>query len=53
MEFYFLIFIRLNSGQQYRLEHGDALCTDDVAYQRFKKLFAILSVAFLKNTAQF
>ncbi|MFT4020558.1 MAG: UDP-2,3-diacylglucosamine diphosphatase [Acinetobacter sp.] len=22
----------------YRLEHGDALCTDDVAYQRFKKI---------------
>ncbi|MEB3754198.1 UDP-2,3-diacylglucosamine diphosphatase [Acinetobacter sp. MD2(2019)] len=26
------------AGQHYRLEHGDALCTDDVAYQRFKKV---------------
>lgn len=25
-------------GQHYRLEHGDALCTDDLAYQRFKKI---------------
>ncbi|WP_151777645.1 UDP-2,3-diacylglucosamine diphosphatase [Acinetobacter brisouii] len=25
-------------GRIYRLEHGDALCTDDVAYQRFKKI---------------
>lgn len=24
--------------QRYRLEHGDALCTDDRAYQRFRKL---------------
>ncbi|MBF7682110.1 UDP-2,3-diacylglucosamine diphosphatase [Acinetobacter sp. B5B] len=23
--------------QTYRLEHGDALCTDDISYQRFKK----------------
>lgn len=26
------------AGQRYRLEHGDALCTDDVDYQRFKKI---------------
>ncbi|MEB3766560.1 UDP-2,3-diacylglucosamine diphosphatase [Acinetobacter sp. MD2] len=26
------------AGQHYRLEHGDALCTDDIAYQRFKKI---------------
>lgn len=25
-------------SQQFRLEHGDALCTDDKAYQRFRKL---------------
>lgn len=25
-------------GLHIRLEHGDALCTDDVAYQRFKKI---------------
>ncbi|UNW03203.1 UDP-2,3-diacylglucosamine diphosphatase [Acinetobacter indicus] len=29
----------LTIGQtRYRLEHGDALCTDDVSYQRFKKV---------------
>lgn len=25
------------AGTRFRLEHGDALCTDDVGYQRFKK----------------
>lgn len=25
-------------GLNYRIEHGDALCTDDVSYQRFKKI---------------
>lgn len=24
--------------KKYRLEHGDALCTDDIAYQRFRKV---------------
>jgi len=24
--------------QRIRIEHGDALCTDDLAYQRFKKI---------------
>lgn len=24
--------------QKFRLEHGDALCTDDIAYQRFRKV---------------
>ena len=39
------------AGQQYRLEHGDALCTDDVAYQRFKKIIRNpYLVAFLKKT---
>lgn len=26
------------ANQHYRLEHGDALCTDDLAYQRFRKI---------------
>lgn len=26
------------ANQTYRLEHGDALCTDDISYQCFKKL---------------
>jgi UDP-2,3-diacylglucosamine hydrolase len=26
------------AGYKIRLEHGDALCTDDVSYQRFKKI---------------
>ena len=30
-------YLKLN-GRKVRLEHGDALCTDDVAYQRFKKI---------------
>lgn len=34
-----------------RLEHGDALCTDDVSYQRFKKLIRNpLLVALLRKT---
>lgn len=38
-------------GQHYRLEHGDALCTDDVSYQRFKKVIRNpLLVAFLRKT---
>ena len=29
----------LNIGnKRFRLEHGDALCTDDISYQRFKKI---------------
>ena len=29
----------LNIGNQtFRIEHGDALCTDDVSYQRFRKI---------------
>ena len=26
------------AGTRFRLEHGDALCTDDISYQRFKKI---------------
>lgn len=33
-----------------RLEHGDALCTDDIAYQRFKKIIrSPLILTILKN----
>ncbi|MDA3558653.1 UDP-2,3-diacylglucosamine diphosphatase [Acinetobacter sp. AOR15_HL] len=39
------------AGHQYRLEHGDALCTDDVSYQRFKKIIRNpLLVALLRRT---
>ncbi|MBJ9985163.1 UDP-2,3-diacylglucosamine diphosphatase [Acinetobacter sp. S40] len=39
------------AGHQYRLEHGDALCTDDLAYQRFKKIIRNpYLIAFLKKT---
>lgn len=27
-----------HQGKIWRLEHGDALCTDDIAYQRFKRI---------------
>ena len=34
-----------------RLEHGDALCTDDVSYQRFKRVIRNpLLIAFLRKT---
>lgn len=29
-------FFVYHKGQRYRLEHGDKLCTDDVAYQRYR-----------------
>ncbi len=36
---------------RYRLEHGDALCTDDVSYQRFKKIIRNpLLLAILRRT---
>ena len=38
-------------GVRYRIEHGDALCTDDVSYQRFKKIIRNpLLLGFLKRT---
>lgn len=42
----------LNTGSlKIRMEHGDALCTDDVSYQRFKKIIRNpLLVAFLRKT---
>ena len=34
-----------------RLEHGDALCTDDISYQRFRKIIRNpLLLAFLRKT---
>lgn len=37
--------------QRYRLEHGDALCTDDVSYQRFRKIIRQpLLIAILRKT---
>ena len=36
---------------KFRLEHGDALCTDDVAYQRFRKVIRNpILLGFLKCT---
>lgn len=37
--------------QKFRLEHGDALCTDDIGYQRFKKIIRNpLVLGFLRKT---
>lgn len=37
--------------KKYRLEHGDALCTDDISYQRFKKIIRNpLLLGLLKRT---
>ncbi|MBF7687549.1 UDP-2,3-diacylglucosamine diphosphatase [Acinetobacter rathckeae] len=39
------------ADQTYRLEHGDALCTDDISYQRFKKVIRHpLVLSTLKKT---
>ena len=32
------VYILEINHKRFRLEHGDALCTDDVAYQRFRKV---------------
>lgn len=32
------IYLWQYQGKTWRLEHGDALCTDDVSYQRFKRI---------------
>ncbi len=32
------VYILEINHKKFRLEHGDALCTDDVAYQRFRKV---------------
>ena len=32
------VYILQINHKRFRLEHGDALCTDDVAYQRFRKV---------------
>ncbi|MFM6906638.1 MAG: UDP-2,3-diacylglucosamine diphosphatase [Acinetobacter tjernbergiae] len=37
--------------KKFRLEHGDALCTDDIAYQRFRKVIRNpILLGFLKCT---
>ncbi len=39
------------AGQTIRLEHGDLLCTDDVSYQRFRKIIRNpLLLALLRKT---
>lgn len=38
------------AGHQYRLEHGDALCTDDISYQRFKNYSKSPFSRFLRRT---
>ncbi|AYO54260.1 UDP-2,3-diacylglucosamine diphosphatase [Acinetobacter wuhouensis] len=42
----------LNIGnKKFRLEHGDALCTDDVSYQRFRKIIRNpIILGLLKST---
>lgn len=42
----------LNIGnKRFRLEHGDALCTDDISYQRFKKIIRNpIILGLLKST---
>ncbi|AXY59894.1 UDP-2,3-diacylglucosamine diphosphatase [Acinetobacter sp. WCHAc010052] len=42
----------LNIGnKKFRIEHGDALCTDDVSYQRFKKIIRNpIILGILKST---
>ncbi|WP_445116048.1 UDP-2,3-diacylglucosamine diphosphatase [Acinetobacter sp. WZC-1] len=45
------VFLLDTAQRRYRLEHGDALCTDDLAYQRFKKIIRHpLLLAILKKT---
>lgn len=37
--------------KKFRLEHGDALCTDDIGYQRFRKIIRNpILLGFLKRT---
>lgn len=45
-------FYTFNIGnKKFRLEHGDALCTDDISYQRFKKIIRNpIVLGLLKST---
>lgn len=44
-------FILNIAHKKFRLEHGDALCTDDVSYQRFKKIIRNpIVLGILKST---
>ena len=39
------------ANKKFRIEHGDALCTDDVSYQRFKKIIRNpILLGILKST---
>ncbi|MFC0819491.1 UDP-2,3-diacylglucosamine diphosphatase [Moraxella marmotae] len=40
-------FVLTTTSQRIRLEHGDALCTDDVAYQRYRAVIRHPVVRFL------
>ena len=45
------IYILHIDNQTFRLEHGDALCTDDISYQRFKKIIRNpIVLGLLKST---
>ncbi|RKG40983.1 UDP-2,3-diacylglucosamine diphosphatase [Acinetobacter rongchengensis] len=45
------IYILHIGNQTFRLEHGDALCTDDISYQRFKKIIRNpIVLGLLKST---
>ena len=40
------------ANQSFKIEHGDALCTDDISYQRFKKIIRNpLLLRLLKSTS--
>ena len=44
-------FILDISNTKFRIEHGDALCTDDVSYQRFKRIIRNpIIIGILKRT---
>ena len=45
------VYILEINHRKFRLEHGDALCTDDVAYQRFRKVIRNpMLLGILKST---
>ena len=45
------VYILEINHRKFRLEHGDALCTDDVAYQRFRKVIRNpILLGILKST---
>lgn len=45
------VYILKIANKTFRLEHGDALCTDDISYQRFRKVIRNpLILGLLKST---